>query len=83
MQIDQKFRYVEGAFDTVSGEIRCVVSQKYLEVELCFVAGMNIPFAQIKLYNSGLLRDAEATYDDAVKLGYEIARRWNECAEKR
>lgn len=82
MQINQKFRFVEGAFDTVPGEIKCVVSQKYLEVELCFSAGMNIPFAQIKLYSSGLRRDAEATYDDAVNLGKEIARRWNECPDK-
>lgn len=83
MEINQRFRFVEGAFDTVPGEIKCVVSRKHLEVELCFSAGMNIPFAQIKLYSSGLHKDAEATYDDAVNLGNEIARRWNECQNKR
>lgn len=82
MEINQKFRFVEGTFDTVPGEIKCVVSRKYLEVELCFVAGMNIPFAQIKLYSSSLRMDAEATFDDAVNLGKEIARRWNECPDK-
>lgn len=82
MQINQRFRFVEGAFDTVPGEIKCVVSRKHLEVELCFVAGMNIPFCQIKLYSSGLRMDAESTFDDAVNLGTEIARRWNECQGK-
>jgi hypothetical protein len=83
MKVNQKFRFVEGAFDTVTGEIKCVISRKHLEVELCFVAGLNIPFAQIKLYGSGLRMDAEATFDDAVNLGKEIARRWNECPDKR
>lgn len=83
MQIKQKFEFVEGEFNTVPGEIKCVVSRKNLEVELCFVAGMNIPFCQIKLYSSGLRMDAEATFDDAVNLGKEIARRWNECPDKR
>jgi hypothetical protein len=82
MQVNQRFEYVEGAFDTAAGEIKCVVRRKHLEVELCFVAGMNIPFCQIKLYSSGLRMDAEATYDDAVNLGKEIARRWNECTDK-
>lgn len=82
MQVNQRFEHVSGAFDTIPGEIKCVVSRKHLEVELCFVAGMNIPFCQIKLYDSGLRRDAEATYDDAVNLGKEIARRWNECPDK-
>ncbi len=85
MNINQKFEFVEGAFDTVAGTIRCVVSRKYLEVELCFVSdpsSMNIPFCQIKLYSSGLRKDADATFDDAVNLGKEIARRWNECTDK-
>lgn len=90
MQINQKFKFVEGSFDTLTGQIKCVVSSKYLEVELCFVSGnadsetpgMNIPFAQIKLYHPGLRVDAEATIDDAANLGKEIARRWNECRDK-
>lgn len=90
MQINQKFRFVEGSFETLTGQIKCVQSQKHLEVELCFCTGsadsdtpgMYIPFAQIKLYHSGLRIDAEATFNDAVNLGKEIARRWNECPDK-
>lgn len=78
------------SFDTLTGELRCVQSRKHLEVELCFVSGsadsgtpgMNIPFCQIKLYGSGLRMDAESTFDDAVNLGKEIARRWNEFEHK-
>ncbi len=77
MKFNQKFRFVEGDFDTVPGEIKCVISRKHLDV-----AGMNIPFAQIKLYSSGLRMDAESTFYDAVNLGKEIARRWNECQDK-
>lgn len=83
MKINQKFKFVEGSFDTLAGEIKCVQSQKHLEVELCFAAGMNIPFCQIKLYSSDLRMDAEATFTDAVSLGNEIARRWNECQDKK
>lgn len=89
MQINQKFGdHVTGTFDTIRGVIKCVQSKKYNEVELCLATGdevnpgMNIPFAQIKLYHSELWKDADETFDEAVKLGKEIARRWNECPDK-
>jgi len=90
MKIAQKFGdHVTGTFDTITDSIKCVVSKKYNEVELCLATGdaenpgMFIPFAQIKLYHSGLWKDADETFDEAVKLGKEIERRFNECQDKR
>jgi len=83
MEINHKFRFVDGAFETATGELVCVPHQKYGEVVLCFKCNMNVEFAKIKLHSKDLAIDADAVFDDAYKLGEEIARRWNECEEKR
>ncbi len=77
MEIGVKMDGVTGNFDTSTGTLTCVHYQKYDDVILCFKEKANIPFAQIKLFDSGLLKDAKSTYEDACKLGDEIARRWN------
>ncbi len=79
MQINHRIEHVTGAFDTDTGQIICVQSAKHAEVELCFKAGMNVPFATIKLYTKDLWVDAKAVFPDAVALGKEIERRWNLC----
>lgn len=77
MEITPRFEGVSGTFDMGTGRLTCVPYSKYDEVLLCFKEKMNIPFAKIRLYDSGLLVDAKATYDDAAALGNEITRRWN------
>lgn len=74
MEINHKFEFVDGAFDTEKGELICIQKWKYNEVKLCFKAGMNIPFATIKLHS----RDA---FGDAVKMGEEIVNRWNDAKQ--
>jgi hypothetical protein len=77
-QIFVKREFVEGAFETETGKLICVPSRKYATVELCFITdNMHVGFAAIKLYDSGLLVDAQATFEDASKLGEEICKRWN------
>jgi len=80
-EIELKFDCVDGYFDTDTGKL-VSVRMKDHSVLLCFVDGMNIPFSRIKLYDSDLYRDAKATSDDALDLGNEIARRWNEYADQ-
>lgn len=59
-------------------ELLCISKKRYGSVELCFHGGgWNIPFAKIKLYDSNLAIDADATFESAVFLGDEICRRWN------
>ena len=72
MEIQQRFKFVEGNFDTLTNKMLCIASDKHGTVELCF-----------KLYDSGLYKDFAATMPDAKKLGEEIARRWNECRDKK
>lgn len=55
----------------------CIPSNKYKEVQICLKDGWNYPIATVKLYNTNRLIDAEKTYEDTAKLGYEITRRWN------
>ncbi len=83
MEIKTKIEFVKGSFDTIKGELVCVQNKKYGDVELCFKSNMLIPFAKIELYSSNLAKDADATFEDAVKLGDEIVRRWNECENKK
>jgi hypothetical protein len=45
--------------------------------------GINIPIARIKLFSNDLFVDFIETFDDASKLGEEIARRWNEFKDKK
>ena len=86
MDITPKFKFVEGSFNTKTNRMLVIASDNHGTVELCFKeedCGWNIPFAEIKLFDSGLYKDFKATMEDAKKLGEEIARRWNECADKR
>ncbi|GJG35762.1 hypothetical protein [Prevotella lacticifex] len=86
MDITPKFKFVEGSFNTKTNRMLVIASDNHGTVELCFKeedCGWNIPFAKIKLFDSGLYKDFKATMEDARKLGEEIARRWNECADKR
>ncbi len=77
MQINQQFEFVKGPFDTETGELVCVQNSTHTRVDLCFKANMNIPFAQIKLFDDGLYVSAKATINDAYALGQEICKRWN------
>jgi len=77
MEINHRIEFVTGAFETDTGKLVCVKSPKYGRVDLCFEAGMNIPFARIVLHSKDLAIDADAVLEDAYKLGKEIARRWN------
>lgn len=83
MNIEHKFRDVDGVFNTDTCEMVCVPHWKYREVELCIKTdnGWNVPVAQIKLYDTDKWVDAEDTYDNARNLGEEIAKRWNAFAE--
>jgi hypothetical protein len=82
MKIGLRFQYVDGDFDTSVDQLVCVHNQHYGTVDLCIKANMNIPFAMIRLHSSNLAVDADAVYPDAVRLGDEIVRRWNEANEK-
>ena len=77
MEIKQKFDSVDGSFETSTGRIVCVPNKKYSEVSLCFRENINIPFAKIKLHSENLAKDADEVFEDAVKLGMEIERRWH------
>ena len=86
MDITPRFQFVEGSFDTLTNKMLVIASDNNGTVELCFKeegCGWNIPFAEIKLYDSELYVDFKATMPDAKKLGEEISRRWNECTNKR
>ena len=85
MIIIPKMNFVSGNFDTKDAEMVSVSSQKHKTVELCIKSsnGWNIPLAEIKLYDSDLFKDADATFDSAKIFGEEIARRWNECKNKK
>lgn len=83
MKIKTKLPFVEGEFDTQLGEVICVQSHKYSSVDLCFKSNMHIPFASIKLHSSDTLVNSQEVYEDACKLGEEIARRWNESQIKK
>jgi hypothetical protein len=82
MEIHVRRADVGGAFDLATGQLISIPKWKYASVDLCFRGDMHVPFATIKLYDSNLYCDARATFDDAVALGAEIARRWNAAAEK-
>lgn len=86
MEITPIFKFVEGSFDTLTNKMLVIASDNHGTVELCFKeesCGWNIPFAQIMLFDSNTYKDFKATMPDAEKLGKEIARRWNECIDKR
>ena len=86
MEITPKYAFVEGNIDTLTNKMLCIVTDNHGTVNLCFKEEgcvWNIPFAEIKLFDSDLYVDFKATMDDAKKLGDEINRRWNECTNKR
>lgn len=86
MKITPKIEFVEGSFETSTCEMVCVSKFKYKTVELgvrCDNSSWIVPVGEIMLYDSEKLVDATSTFEDAKKLGEEIARRWNACNEKK
>lgn len=83
MKIKHKFMCVDGDFDTHTGKLSCVGNKKYGSVTLCFNEGLHITFASIKLHSKNHKVDADAVFEDALRLGKEIARRWNEYDDKK
>lgn len=81
MKINHRIEFVDGSFETTTGELVCVKSQKNTSVRLCFKDNMNVPFAAIKLYSRDRYVDAKATFEDAARLGDEMAKRWNAVKE--
>ncbi|MDR2099704.1 MAG: hypothetical protein LBP40_02600 [Campylobacteraceae bacterium] len=84
MKITPKWEYVEGSFDTETVKLVCVAKEKYDDVILCVEEegrSSNFGFAEITLNTNGC--DKHAVFDDAKKLGEEIARRWNEAKDKK
>jgi len=77
-KIKLKMAHVQG--DTTLDEIKLVAvcRDKYKSVSLCIEVNMNIPIADIKLYDSERFVDAAACFEDAQKLGIAIAGAWNE-----
>jgi hypothetical protein len=77
MLITPIWDYTEGSFDTDDIKMVCVAKQKYNEVSLCIVDHKKIfPIAEIKLCGCFQM-DAIRTYNDAIALCDEIAKRWN------
>ncbi|MDR0385609.1 MAG: hypothetical protein LBH60_05990 [Prevotellaceae bacterium] len=85
MEITPKWKNVKGSFDTKEVEMVCVPSYSYRVIALCIKEKgkrTNFPVANVKLYSGDLYVNFKEAYDDAVKLGEEIARRWNESETK-
>lgn len=84
MKITPKLEYVSGSFDTDNCEMVSVSRYKYKTVNLCIRSenGFLVPLAEIKLYDSELYVDADATFEDAKAFGEEIAKRWNKQTNK-
>jgi hypothetical protein len=86
MVINQLFDNTTGVFETKTGNLVCVPNKKYGSVDLCFSGcsrtSFNVPFARIKLHSRDRAVDADVVFDDARKLGEEMARRWNESTDK-
>lgn len=85
MIITPKIDYLEGCFDTKKVRMSCVPLKNRGRIDLCLESddGINIPIAKIKLFSKDLFVDFIETFDDASKLGEEIARRWNEFKDKK
>jgi len=77
MILKHRIEFVDGDIDTDKQKLSCGANRKYGQVSLCFDCGMSVGFASIKLHSSDTAKDADAVFDDARKLGEEIARRWN------
>lgn len=86
MDITPKFNFVEGSFDTKNVKMLCIADENYGTVDLCINepdSCWNIPIGKIVLHSRHLYVDFKDTMQDAKMLGDEIARRWNECNDKR
>lgn len=85
MEITPKIKFVSGSFDTKDVQLVLVPSDNHGEISLCVKesgCAWNIPIGEIKLYSSELYVDFKETYDDAVKFGNEICRRFNEFPQE-
>lgn len=85
MEITPKFQFVSGSFDTKDVSLVLVPSENHGKIELCVKelgCGWNIPIGEIILYSSDRYVDFKETYDDAVKFGEEICRRFNEFPQE-
>lgn len=85
MIVTPKITHVSGSFDTEKAEMVCVSKHKYASVDLCIRQsdGWLLPIGKVVLQNTDRFSDAQATFEDAKALGTEIARRWNECNDKK
>lgn len=86
MEITPKIEFVVGSFDTKNVKMLCIADENHGRVDLCIKeegCGWNIPIGKIKLHSRDLYVDFKATLEDAKNFGDEIARRWNECNDKR
>ena len=85
MRITPKIDFVTGSFNTKTVQMYCLGSKNHGIVTLGLKEekAMGIPIAEIKLHSKDLYVDFKATYNDAVAFGNEIARRWNECQDKK
>lgn len=85
MKITPKWDFCAGSFKTEEIKMVCVGNDNHGKVSLCIKeigCTTLFPVAEFKLYSSNLYVDFKETYEDAVKLGNEIARRWNESEVK-
>lgn len=74
-----KLDFIEGDLHD-QGEMVCVGKKKYGSVNLCLKGDgqmWNITIGRILLHSKDLAVDADAVFEDAYRLGLEIARRWN------
>jgi hypothetical protein len=76
--ISQKFQYVNGNTTLAELDTKSVANKKYYRVSLCLDAGMYIPFAEIKLFDTGKFVDAMACFESASQLGAAIEAAWKE-----
>ena len=82
MEIKHRLEFVNGNFETKSGELIAVQNSKYGYVAICVKSNMNIPVAKVKLHSKDLAVDADAVLDDAYNLASEIVRRFNNFPEQ-
>jgi hypothetical protein len=70
-KLNFKGNIINGEINMDITEMICIPSKpQYQEVDLCLKSGMNIVIGEI-VGNS-------LSFDEKKKLGYEIAKRWNE-----
>jgi hypothetical protein len=78
MIIKHKIDILDGDIDIEELKLACSGNQKYGRVDLCFDFGCKLAFARIILHSRDRATDADAVYLDAMAMGNETARRWNE-----